>query len=261
MFNFRQAFTLTLPVLSGYIAIGIPFGLMVTQAHFPWWLAAVMSLFIYSGTGQYIAIAYFASGLASESTFLTFLLTLLGIEFFVSLRHSFYGISLLDKFKDTGRWKPLLIYELTDETFALFCSTEAPAGVSKGAFYGTISLLNHSYWLLGTTLGAVAGQFVPEGYLEGVDFALTCLFAVLMINQIRQTKDWLPSVLGIASTLVAAALAYIPAGPDAAGNPAYILPHQNIILAGLVLGIAVIVLVRGFIQKEIKNFRAEGETK
>ena len=237
--NFRRAVKLTMPVFFGYIAIGIPFGLMVVNSGFPWWLSVAMSLLIFSGTGQYIGIALFSSGVIANSSFWTSVLAFVGIEFFIGLRHIFYSLSLLDTFKDTGKWKIPLIFTITDETFAIISSCNIPRDADKGAYLAVISLFDYSYWVLGTLLGAIIGNFIPDGYLNGVDFALTALFIVIMINQIRSTKDFLPSLAGILATAFATSLSYIKI------NGHQILPNQHIILTGLCLGIAVMFLLRG----------------
>ncbi len=228
-----------MPVFFGYIAIGIPFGLMVVNAGFSWWLAVLMSLLIYSGTGQYIGIALFSSGLVNADSFFTSLLTFTGIEFFIGLRHVFYSLSLVELYRNTGRWKFPLIFTVTDETFALVTSCNIPKDADKGAYLGVISVFDYSYWVLGTLIGAIAGNFIPDGYLNGVDFALTSLFIVLMINQIKASKDFLPSIAGILTTIFATVLSYIKINGHA------ILPKQHLILTGLCLGIAVMILLRG----------------
>ncbi|MBR1403994.1 MAG: AzlC family ABC transporter permease [Treponema sp.] len=238
--NFRRAVKLTTPVFFGYIAIGIPFGLMVVNAGFPWWLAVAMSLLIYSGTGQYVGIALFSSGLVNASSFWASVIAFVGIEFVIGLRHVFYSLSLLETYRGTGTWKFPLIFTITDETFALISSCTVPKDADKGAYLAIISLFDYSYWVLGTLIGAIVGNFIPAGYLNGVDFALTALFIVLMINQISASKRWLPSLVGIFATAVAIALSYIKIGGQA------ILPSQHIILTGLCLGIVVMIaLTRG----------------
>lgn len=235
--NFRRALKLTAPVFFGYIAIGIPFGLMVVSAGFPWWLAFVMSLLIYSGTGQYIGIALFSSGIAGASNFWLSALTFIGIEFFVGLRHIFYSLSLLETYRDTGRWKVPLIFTITDETFALISSCNVPKDADKGAYLAVISIFDYSYWVAGSLIGAIAGNFIPHGYLNGVDFALTALFIVLMINQIRASGSLLPSVVGILTACAATALSYVKIGGKT------LLPGQHLILTGLCLGIVVMILL------------------
>lgn len=241
--NFRRAVKLTMPVFFGYMAIGIPFGLVVVNAGFPWWLAVVMSLVIYSGTGQYIGIALFASGILGVSSFWASLLTFLGIEFFIGLRHVFYSLSLIETYRGTGRWKFPLIFTITDETFALVSSCNIPSDADKGSYLAIISIFNYAYWVTGSLIGALIGNSIPAGYLNGVDFALTSLFVVLMINQIRLSRDFLPSLVGLLTTVFAVVLSYIKYDGRS------ILPGQYVILAGLCLGIAVMILIRGRMQK------------
>ncbi|MBQ0050641.1 MAG: AzlC family ABC transporter permease [Treponema sp.] len=245
--NFRTAFKATVPILFGYVSIGIPFGLMSVSTGYPWWLAPLMSLVVFSGTAQYLAIALFASGILAGTSFWTTLTTFLGIEFFVGLRHIFYSLSFIKKYEGTGKWKLPLIYTLSDETYALISDIQVPEDANKGEFYAAISLLDYSYWFIGTLVGSVAGQFIPAGYLDGVDFALTALFIVLMINQIRTSKDWVPSVVGVITACVAVALSYI----NVNGKP--ILPSQHIILVGLSLGIAAIIFVKGVFGKKTET--------
>ena len=236
--NFRRAVKITSPVFFGYIAIGIPFGLMVVNAGFSWWFAILMSLLIYSGTGQYIGIALFSSGIIGAESFWTSILSFIGIEFFVGLRHIFYSLSLVETFRNTGKWKFFLVFTITDETFALISSCTIPRDAEKGSYLAVISLFNYSYWLLGTLIGALLGSFIPSGYLNGVDFALTALFIVLMINQIRIKKDFLPSLIGVLTATIAIILSYVKI------NAHPILPGQHIIVTGLSLGIAVMFLLR-----------------
>lgn len=237
--NFRRAVKLTMPVFFGYIAIGIPFGLMVVNAGFPWWLALVMSLFIYSGTGQYIGIALFSSGIVSSASLWTSIATFLGIEFFIGLRHVFYSLSLIESYRGTGRWKFPLVFTITDETFALISSCNIPQDADKGSYLAVISIFNYAYWVTGSLIGAIVGNFIPDGYLNGVDFALTALFIVLMINQIKASRDFLPSLVGIFTAAIATVFSYIKIGGKA------ILPSQHLILTGLCLGIVVMILLRG----------------
>lgn len=229
--NFRRAARTTVPVFFGYIAIGIPFGLMLVSAGYPWWLAAVMSVFIYAGAGEYMAVGLFAAG--------TPLAAILLAEFFVNVRHIVYGLSLISQFKDVGKWKPALMFLLTDETYALLTGVSVPKGADAGAYYGTIAVLDYLYWIGGSVIGALLGTVIPFDF-AGVDFALTALFTVMLINQIRASRDLLPPAVGIATTLAAIAL-----------SRAGILPGQHVLLVAIALGLAALVTVRG------RKFRAE----
>ena len=173
----------TIPVFLGYIPLGMAFGLLLDQAGYPWVYALIMSIFIYAGAGQFVAVALLAAGAGlTEFAVATLLL---------NLRHSFYGLSLLTKFSDVGKVKPYLIFALTDETYALLTTTEVPKGGSKARFYFYITALDHLYWITGSVLGAVLGSMLTVN-LEGLDFVLAALFVVLTIEQYFHSKTRLP---------------------------------------------------------------------
>jgi 4-azaleucine resistance transporter AzlC len=218
--GFFATVKITAPVFFGYIAIGIPFGLLLVDAGYPAILAPLMSVVIYAGAGQYLAVSLFAAGANLPSILLAMLL--------LNVRHCVYGLSLIEKFRDAGRWKPYLIFALTDETYALLTASAPPQGISPADFYGTVSLLNQCYWTAGSVIGAVAGSLIPFSF-EGVDFALTALFAVLLTDRLKKTRDALPVIVGAA----AAALAVL------------FVPSEHILVASLAAGIAVLTLMRG----------------
>lgn len=235
--TFFKTAKITTPVFFGYIAIGIPFGLMLVNANYPWWFAVVISLTMYAGAGQYVAVGLFASGASLGTIAVT--------ELMVNIRHIVYGLSLITKFRDTGKWKPYLIFALTDETYALMTSCDVPEGVNAGEFYGVIAALNQFYWVLGSLIGAVAGTLIPFSF-EGIDFALTALFAVLLIEQINKSKDFVPPAIGIGSTIIAIVLERFG-----------ILKDENILITALALGIAVIIMLRGKSSSEKKIDKTE----
>ena len=191
--EFSSAFRVTIPVRFGYLAIGIPFGLMLVSKGYPWYLAPFMSLCMYAGAGQYIAVGLFASGASLSAMIITTLM--------VNIRHIVYGLSLITDFKAVGRWKPYLVFALTDETYALLTGVKVPEGADSGRFYGLIALLNQSYWICGSLIGAVAGKLIPFP-LTGIDFALTSLFIVLLIDQLERTRDWVPVAIGFGASVV-----------------------------------------------------------
>lgn len=223
------ALRVSLPVFFGYIAIGIPFGLMMVNAGYPWWLSVVMSVFMYAGAGQYVAVGLFASG-ANLSTIIL-------VELLVNIRHIVYGLSILPKFKVAGRYKFLLICELTDETYALLTGLEPPKNTDPGKFYGAICILDHSYWILGSLIGAVAGTLIPYDF-KGVDFALTTLFAVLLTDKILQSKDFVPAAIGILVTVGTVALSRLG-----------IISGANILIVALAFGIAALTIVKKITEK------------
>ena len=214
------AFSLTLPVFFGYIAIGIPFGLMLVNAGYPWWLSPIMSMLMYAGAGQYVAVGLCAARVPLPAMVLAMLM--------VNIRHIVYGLSLMERFKTVGRWKPYLIFSLTDETYALLTGITPPPSVAPGPFYGTIALLNQLYWITGSLIGALAGAIIPFSF-NGVDFALTALFVVLLMDQLRRGGNGIPALIGGSCSIVALILV----GPG------------NMLIASLAGAIAVLSLFRG----------------
>ena len=166
------AFPVTVPVLMGYLAIGIAFGLMLQEIGYNFIWAFFMSLTIYAGSGQYLGVTLLG---AAASLGTVAVMTLL-----INFRHLVYGLSMLEKFRGMGPRKLYMIFSLTDETYALLSSARAPVGVDPRNFYFAIALLDQSYWILGSVIGAVAGALIPFS-TEGVDFAMTALFVVTAV--------------------------------------------------------------------------------
>ncbi|WP_440951893.1 AzlC family ABC transporter permease [Methanococcoides sp. FTZ1] len=190
---FTSALRTTLPVFLGYIPLGMAFGFLLEGAGYHWIYAPLMSIFIYAGAGQFIAVALLAAGAGLTEFAITTLL--------INLRHSFYGLSLLEKFSGVGKVKPYLIFALTDETYALLTTTQAPDGGSKGKFYFYIAVLDHSYWILGSVLGALLGS-VLDLRLEGMTFVLTALFVVLTIEQYYASRSRFPFMAAMGAGVI-----------------------------------------------------------
>jgi 4-azaleucine resistance transporter AzlC len=205
------AFRYSIPVLLGYVTLGTAFGLFASDAGYPWYLAMATSLVMYAGAGQFIAVGLFAAGAPLAQAVL--------LEFVVNARHMAYGISMLRRYRGAGVFKPYLIFALSDETFALLSSLPLPGSGGSGLageaaekdgyrFMFLVSLLNQLYWNAGTLAGALAGTFIPWK-LEGIGFALTALFIVLMIEQIIRIKKPVPFIV---SGIVAAAAVFLLPG-------------------------------------------------
>lgn len=177
---FLQAFKITLPVLFGYLAIGIAFGLVLIEKNYPWWLAPIMSIVIFAGAGQFMAIPLFAANAPISAILIA--------ELLLNIRHIVYGLSLITKFNQCGKYKYYLIFALSDETYSLLTTTDFPEGADKGKFYFTIAALDQFYWVIGGIIGTLIGSVIPFS-LSGVDFALTSLFVVLFIDQIQKLAD------------------------------------------------------------------------
>lgn len=189
----KAAIPYTLPVFMGYLFLGIAFGVLLTSRGFPAWLAVFMSLVIYAGSGQFVAIGLLSGPFDPVSAALVTLM--------INARHLFYGLSLLDKFRPMGPRRPYMIFSLTDETYSLLCSVTPPEEVDGNWFYFFIALMDHSYWLLGTLIGATAGSLLAFDS-TGIDFAMTALFIVIFVEQWERAKSHVPAVLGVAVSLL-----------------------------------------------------------
>ena len=187
------AFPVTVPVLMGYLAIGMAFGFMLQAIGYNFIWAFFMSLTIYAGSGQYLGVSLLSSA-ASLGT--VALMTLL-----INFRHLVYGLSMLEKFRGMGWRKFYMIFSLTYETYALLSSAQAPVGVDPKKFYFAIALLDQSYWIIGSVIGAVAGEILPIS-TEGIDFAMTALFVVIAVDQWKAYRKHLPALIGGAVTIV-----------------------------------------------------------
>jgi len=213
------AFPYTVPVLMGYLSIGIVFGWMLSSiGYMPLWSVA-MSLSIYAGSGQYLGVDLLKSATPlADVAFLTLV---------INFRHLVYGLSMLEKFRGMGIRKLYMIFSLTDETYALLAGVKAPPGVEEKDFYFTIALLDHSYWVLGSLLGAVAGALITIN-TEGIDFAMTALFIVIAVEQWKGAQRHFPALLGIGGTLIC----LLVMGPD---GGRFLIPSLGILVAGLLL--------------------------
>ncbi|MBQ7065440.1 MAG: AzlC family ABC transporter permease [Lachnospiraceae bacterium] len=190
----KTAFKDTIPVLTGYLVLGFGFGIVLKANGYGILLAFVMSLFIYAGSMQYVAINLFTGGAGLITVALTTLM--------VNARHLFYGISMLEKYKDTGKRKPYLIFALTDETYSLVCNDNPDVPMEKRKdYYWFVSLFNQIYWILGSVLGALVGTVVKFNS-EGIDFALTALFLTVFLEQWLTTKKHGPAMIGVMVSVV-----------------------------------------------------------
>ena len=137
----------------------------------------------------------------------------------VNARHLFYGVSMIERYKDTGKAKPYLIFALTDETYSLVCSGETPEGVDRKRFFFLVSLFDQSYWIIGSVLGALVGSLLTFD-TTGIDFAMTALFVVVFTEQWRSCRSHLSALIGVGASL-ACLLVF---GPDS-----FIIPAMAVI--------------------------------
>ena len=190
---FKAAFPHTLPVMTGYLFIGIAFGVMFAEKGYNFIWAAIMSLTVYAGSGQYLAVNFFDPAVS--------LLQVVFLTFMVNVRHMFYGLSLLDRFKSAKKFKPYLIFSLTDETYSLYFLTKTPQGMNEGKFLFALSILDQSYWIIGSIIGSVAGTLIPFDS-TGIDFAMTALFLVILTEQWLTSKNHFPAVVGVVCSVI-----------------------------------------------------------
>lgn len=192
--EFKTAFKVSIPVMMGYSVLGFAFGLLATSLEYPWYLALLMSIFIYAGALQFLAIGFFTAKLGLIDIFIA--------SIFVNIRQSFYGLSVLKKFKKSGKLKPYLIFGLTDETYALLTTIKEDEQLNKKYYYFYLALLNQSYWVTGTIFGALFGSMVTFD-TKGLDFSLTALFIVLAIEQYKANKNYTPFIIGAVTSILA----------------------------------------------------------
>jgi 4-azaleucine resistance transporter AzlC len=190
----KAAFKISIPVMMGYVVLGFAFGLLLVSFQYPWYIALLMSIFIYTGALQFLAIGFFNAKMG--------LIDIAIASIFVNIRQSFYGLSVLKKFKKTKKLKPYLIFALTDETYALLTTIKEDSSLKHKYYYFYLSLLNQSYWVIGTILGTIFGSMVKFN-TNGLEFSLTALFVVLAIEQYKNNKNYIPFLIGAITSIVA----------------------------------------------------------
>ncbi len=223
-----KAFTGTLPVLFGYVPLGMAFGFMMSAAGYAPYVSFSMSAFMYAGSAQYLAVTMFAENAS--------LITMFAMVFFLNIRQMVYGLSLLELYRDAGAYKPYLIFALTDEAYALLVGVELPKGEARRPYLLLITALCQSYWVAGTVLGALAGAFIHIN-TKGMDFMLTALFLVLAIDLLKKYKTWEPFALGALAGILALAV----------GGQALMMPVALLII------LAALILFRGFFEAKLQT--------
>lgn len=212
------AFPHTVPVLTGYLVLGVAYGVLMQAKGYGAIWAFLMSAVAFCGSMQFVAITLLTTAFDPVGAFLMSLM--------VNARHLFYGVSMLGKYRGMGGVKAALIYLLSDETFSIVSSVEPPEGVEDKNFYLAVSLLDYFYWVGGTLLGSLAGQFIRFD-TTGLDFALTGLFVVLFIEQVKNPKNRMSGIIGLVCTVAALAVF---------GADKLVIPAMVLVLVVLLLG-------------------------
>lgn len=224
----KYAFRQSLPVMAGYLVLGMGFGVLLETKGYGVFWALAMSLFIYAGSMQYVAIDLLTGGASLISAALMTLM--------VNARHLFYGISMIERYRDTGAAKPYLIYSLTDETYSLVCSGNVPRGVDQKKYYLLVSFFNQCYWVAGSVAGSLVGSLLTFN-TEGIEFAMTALFLVVFTEQWKSTKNHISAVTGVAASVVCLVIF----GPDR-----FVIPAMAAITV-------LLTLMRGCFEKKGKS--------
>lgn len=213
----KAAFPYTIPILTGFLFLGISYGVYMNVSGFPAIYPILMSMTIFAGSMEFVATNLL---LGSFQPFHALFLTLM-----VNARHLFYGISMLDKYKNMGMKKPYLIFGLCDETFSINVTADIPEGVDKGWFLFFVTLLNQLYWVTGATLGGIFGSFITF-HTEGLEFVMTALLVVIFLNQWDKEKQHYSSLIAIGVSILCLVLF---------GSSDFLLPAMCLILAILTI--------------------------
>ena len=212
------AFPHTVPVLTGYLVLGMAYGVLMQAKGYGAIWAFLMSAVAFCGSMQFVAITLLTGAFDPVGAFLMSLM--------VNARHLFYGVSMLGKYRGMGWAKVPLVYTLSDETFSIVSSVEPPEGMRARDFYLAVSGLDYIYWVASSVLGALARKLIRFD-TTGMDFALTGLFVVLFIEQVKNPENRRSGVIGMACTVAALAVF---------GADKLVIPAMILVLVVLLLG-------------------------
>lgn len=226
--TFKAAFPKTLPVMAGYLVLGFGFGLLLQSKGYNFIWAFMMSTFIFAGSMQYVAVDLLSSGAGLVASAIMTLM--------INARHLFYGISMLVRYRDVGKAKPYLIFGLTDETYSLVSTDDLPEGIDRSLFYLFVTALDHSYWIIGSVIGALFGQAVAIN-TTGVEYSMTALFAVIVTDNLLKKQSRGPAIIGIVVSFVCLMIF----GPS------------NFLIPSMIAITAVLLILRSKLEKEAEG--------
>ncbi len=211
----KAAFPHTLPIMTGFLFLGFAYGVFMRTSGFNALYPLITSSFIFAGSAEFMAVNLMLGTFDPVEAFFVILI--------LNARHIFYGLSMLEKYKELGAKKLYMIFALCDETFSVNCTAEPPKGVDRGLFMFFITLLNQLYWICGSTLGGLAGSLV--GFeIKGLDFVMTAMFVVIFLEQLIKARSKLPALSG----LLLSALCLVIFGADS-----FVIPSMLLIVAAL----------------------------
>lgn len=189
----KCAFPYTIPIFAGFWFLGLTYGIYMNVNGFSFIYPMLMSLTIFAGSIEFIAVNMLMSAFDP--------LQALAMTLMINARHLFYGIAMLDKFRGLGWKKIYLIFGMCDESFSINYTADIPEDVDRGWFMFFVTLLNHFYWFSGATLGGIFGSFLQFS-TEGLDFVMTAMFVVIFLEQWLKEKDRVSSLCGLAVSLL-----------------------------------------------------------
>jgi len=221
---FFAAFPNTIPILAGFLFLGIAYGIYMNQSGFKFYYPMFMSFIIFAGSVEFATVSWL---LGSFDPVNIFFLTLM-----INARHLFYGLSMLEKYNITG-WKKLyLIYGMCDESFSINATVDIPKGIDKGLFMFFVTMLNQIYWVAGATIGGIFGSFIPFD-TKGLEFVMTALFVVIFLENWLKEKDHSASVIGLFISFICLT----------------VFKGTNFIIPSMIIILSVLTLLRGRLQK------------
>ena len=223
----RFAFYKTIPVLLGYLFLGLAFGLLLQEAGYSFWWALLSSGIVYAGSIQFVLVEFLSGG--------TGFLTVAVMTLLINSRHAFYGLSFVEKFRKMKTY-PYMIFSLTDETYSLLCSLKVPEGIDEKKAMFLIALFDQFYWVAGSVLGAALGQVLPFD-MTGIDFAMTALFVTIFVDQWREAKSHLSAIVGLCSAAVCL----------------LIFGGSNFILPSLIITVGILMALRGRLETSLSG--------
>ena len=211
----RAAFPVTIPVMTGYLFLGMTYGVYAVQSGLDFWYPILTSFVVFGGSLEFMIVTLLLSPFNPLQAFMVALM--------IQARHLFYGVTMLERYRDVGRKKPYMIFGLIDETFSIVCSVDAPGGVSRSWFMFFVTLLDQCYWICGCTLGALFGMLIKFN-TQGLDFSMTALFVVIFIEQWKKDRQHISAMIGLGFSV----LSLLIFGPDN-----FLIPAMIGILAAL----------------------------
>ena len=221
---FFAAFPNTIPILAGFLFLGIAYGIYMNQSGFKFYYPMFMSFIIFAGSVEFATVSWL---LGSFDPVNIFFLTLM-----INARHLFYGLSMLEKYNIPG-WKKLyLIYGMCDESFSINATVDVPKDIDKGLFMFFVTMLNQIYWVAGATIGGIFGSFIPFD-TKGLEFVMTALFVVIFLENWLKEKDHSASVIGLFISFICLT----------------VFKGTNFIIPSMIIILSVLTLLRWRLQK------------